>query len=137
MNTPHTKEPWFVREAPDGSDCIITAEREPGMAYGPEIMGDDYTGYGGLERKKADARRITACVNACKGYKIRDLEETGSYGVMLIRLAHERDELLAALRNLVSVAKVAKNNDYQHMSAAKELLQRVNDDSAREESDDD
>ena len=63
----HTKEPWEVREFPDGSDCFITAEKEGKMAYGPEIMGDDYTGYGDIERKKADARRIVACVNACAG----------------------------------------------------------------------
>ncbi|MFA5526940.1 MAG: hypothetical protein WC992_08955 [Acholeplasmataceae bacterium] len=63
----HTKEPWEVREFPDGSDCFVTAKKEGKMAYGPEIMGDDYTGYGDYERKKADAKRIVACVNACAG----------------------------------------------------------------------
>lgn len=68
----HTKEPWHIRELRD--DCFITAEIEPGMAYGPEIMGDDYTGYGDNDRKKADARRIVACVNACASIPTELLE---------------------------------------------------------------
>lgn len=68
----HTKEPWRIREL--RGDCFITAAIEPGMAYGPEIMGDDYTGHGGAERKRADARRIVACVNACEGFSIEELE---------------------------------------------------------------
>ncbi len=39
----HTKEPWEYKEFPDGRDCFITAKKARGMAYGPDIMGDDYT----------------------------------------------------------------------------------------------
>lgn len=100
----HTKEPWHIRELRD--DCFITAAVEPGMAYGPEIMGDDYTGYGDSERKKADARRIVACVNACEGVPTADLEQAQSpqrENLTRFGLAcRQRDELLQVLIDLLN-----------------------------------
>lgn len=100
----HTMEPWSVREL--GEDCFITAAIEPGMPYGPEIMGDDYTGYGGEERKKADARRIVACVNACAGISTEALEACRSGGerqgeLERKMLEKQRDALLAAAEKFI------------------------------------
>ncbi len=114
----HTKEPWNIREL--GDDCFITAAIEPGMAYGPEIMGDDYTGYGGEARKRADARRIVACVNACAGIPTEHVERCNAINAVdeIIKernaltkerndlvleveiLVRQRDELVAALIRL-------------------------------------
>jgi hypothetical protein len=71
-NIKHTQEPWEIRE--HGDDCFITAAEKGGMAYGPEIMGDDYTGYGDEVRKKADAKRIVACVKLAQEYQQKSLK---------------------------------------------------------------
>lgn len=84
--TDHTKEPWYVKELRNG-DCFISAEKSPAMPYGPEIMGDDYTGYGDEEAKLEDARRIVACVNACAGIPTEALPN----------LLEQRNQLLEAL----------------------------------------
>lgn len=107
----HTKEPWHVRTM--GNDCFITAAIEPGMAYGPEIMGDDYTGYGDAERKAADARRIVACVNACAGIRTAELEFQQDLGSKYLELKQQRDELVAALRTIRSMdSRYAATNMY-------------------------
>ena len=80
--TQHTKEPWKVRELFNDDeviDCFVEGPQEAGMPYCAEILGDDYTGFGDLERKRKDAARIVACVNACAGIPdpaaFRDLVE--------------------------------------------------------------
>lgn len=114
-NQQHTPEPWRVRTI--GDDCFITAATEPGMAYGPEIMGDDYTGYGDAERKKADARRIVACVNACAGISTENLEALVGTSILARANRHfdtaikQRDELLDALEeastSLETISRIA------------------------------
>lgn len=111
----HTAEPWWIRKAPDGEDCFITAAKEGRMAYGPEIMGDDYTGYGDAERKQADAHRIVACVNACAGipdevldapgYSIKDeLDSLDAQITGRMKAERERDRFRAQLAALEEVA---------------------------------
>lgn len=59
---------WQVRErrAPNGEllDCFVEAPREGDMAYALEVLGDDYEGYGGIERKLEHCKLIVARVNA-------------------------------------------------------------------------
>lgn len=135
----HTKEPWRVRELKrDGEvvDCFVEAEKEGDMPYSLEIMGDDYTGYGDLERRQADARRIVACVNACAGSEITtERLESGAFNmrdlidsVFRIAEAHvetmrQRNELLAALKSAVKTAGgmyLLSAHDYGRAIAAME-----------------
>ncbi|AJD82957.1 hypothetical protein PJWF_00063 [Achromobacter phage JWF] len=60
---------WRVRErrSPSGEliDCFVEAPAKPDMAYGQEVLGDDYhTSYGGIEGKLAHAKQIVAWANA-------------------------------------------------------------------------
>lgn len=58
---------WTVREhrGRDGEllDCFLEAPKEGDMPYGLEVLGDDYTGYGGVERKLAHCQLIAGWAN--------------------------------------------------------------------------
>lgn len=58
---------WKVRErrGNDGEllDCFVEAPAEAGMAYGLEVLGDDYTGYGNVEGKLKHCQMIVAWAN--------------------------------------------------------------------------
>jgi hypothetical protein len=101
----HTPEPWALSDSPYGAIfsnatpeirknwCLST--RDTGRIYGYEVA-------------VANARRIVACVNACKGLSTDTLEKTGlvsAVGNELIDLEKERDtyrELCAELLNKLS-----------------------------------
>lgn len=59
---------WKVRErrSKDGElqDCFVEAPRAMNMAYGLEVLGDDYEGYGGVEAKMKHCQMIVAWANA-------------------------------------------------------------------------
>lgn len=59
---------WEVKvfQNNDGTlkDCFVSAPRAEGMAYGLEVLGDDYTGYGDLAGKLKHCQMITAWANA-------------------------------------------------------------------------
>jgi hypothetical protein len=59
---------WVVRERrnPSGDliDCFVEAPKEGEMAYALEVLGDDYTGYGEVERKLEHCKLIVSSVNA-------------------------------------------------------------------------
>lgn len=84
----HTPEPWHC------SDCIISTEYQLGT--------DEYVA---KAEAISDARRIVACVNACKHYTTEGLEDVGENlsGVFAdvrarcAELVAQRDELLAAI----------------------------------------
>lgn len=58
---------WRVRElrAQDGTlhDCFVEAPAEGDMPYGIEVLGDDYTGFGGVERKYEHCKMIVEWAN--------------------------------------------------------------------------
>lgn len=61
--TAHTPLPWIVRLSPRSDDCFVQGPMPDGMAYAPEIMGDDYNGFGDNETKRADAEFIVRACN--------------------------------------------------------------------------
>jgi len=126
-DTKHTPEPWALEEvgdkckhlcpAKDGTSILTVA-----LEY-PDDYDDDEPVYFGAVYKPADARRIVACVNACKQYTNDELEygmiekereavmawerammaAIGGDGIKSVteaiaKLKAERDELLAALK---------------------------------------
>lgn len=85
----YTKEPWQV--SPNGFDILAEVDSVEG-GYVVAMSN----------RKRTDARRIVACVNACTGYKTDELEQIGRWitsgeSAEVARLNEQRDELLAAL----------------------------------------
>ena len=100
----HTPEPWRVEvgEQPESIAVLCTS----GLAHF-EIVSDSQLG-----DIHADARRITACVNACAGVDTEYLEvapigifasKYGSPGY-IDQLEKQRDELLAAMIHIQQVA---------------------------------
>lgn len=64
----HTPTPWKVRylnpEDKDDHTCFIEAPKAEGMAYGLDVCGDDYSGYGHEKQRRVNMEFIvTACNN--------------------------------------------------------------------------
>lgn len=85
---------------------------EPWHAGGYEIEADDgslicnMSGWRNPAANKANARRIVACVNACKGIKTEDLESVPDFALMgsatIEKVEQQRDELLEALKAMLT-----------------------------------
>lgn len=98
----HTPEPWRVGRP----YTVVSDTPVPGMGgsdaveyYGGHLIGESLI--------EANARRIVACVNACKGLDTAHLESSGlvsAVGYELIELTKQRDELLAALDKISLIA---------------------------------
>ena len=104
----HTAEPWALFRdgqsvgAADGTGvCEVWPRNEEGF---PNTEGT------------ANARRIVACVNACRGLSTIELEEfglVGAVGTELIELEKQRDQLLAALEVASGKMKAAHNSMFE------------------------
>ncbi|MFQ1995750.1 hypothetical protein ACK36C_20720, partial [Aeromonas veronii] len=91
MTIKHTPEPWQVHQDASGDVFISSAETSFHIA---EIGSEDD------EAVIPDARRIVACVNACRGLPTDELEQKGlvaAVGTQLLEADQQRDELLEAL----------------------------------------
>jgi hypothetical protein len=108
----HTKEPWSLGKWIDDQERYIDAiqgdadlnfSKWEGLAV---VFGsDDFSG--GHEKCEANARRIVACVNACKGLSTEAIETFGESipGGMVFYLEKankDRDAALAMVRELVN-----------------------------------
>lgn len=105
----HTKEPWkYGKElAAHSGEFLIsmdTGDRGQGVAIAETRPGSG--------QEKANAQRIVACVNACSGFTDEELLDTYicerplrqvmlEYKAECSRLANQRDELLAALKEVI------------------------------------
>ena len=89
MSTKHTPEPWAIERARSGSI----------KAIGP-CVAEEYAGSAWLEVPEEDARRIVACVNACRGIDDELLTDDCIRKTREDRdeLLKQRDELLKSLR---------------------------------------
>lgn len=106
----HTPEPWRIKchtcaspaEIDEGDDYTIQGEDGTPVAFEP-CMADPNRG--------ADARRIVACVNACRGMTNEQLDSIrlisgsllnrfGEQMHLLGQAEKQRDELLAAMEKI-------------------------------------
>lgn len=108
MTIKHTPEPWYL---PPGD--LIFVSKVGGKGYVAKMMP-----LGAPRDRKglptdisdemcANARRIVACVNACRGMPTDELEQKGlvaAVGTQLLEADQLRDELLAALEEVHSIA---------------------------------
>ncbi|MDM5117230.1 hypothetical protein [Aeromonas hydrophila] len=86
MSNKHEREPWVL------GGCSGRMVTTPSGYVGDGYIADVDT--------KDNARRIVACVNACRGLPTDELEQKGvvaAVGTQLLELESQRDELLAAL----------------------------------------
>ncbi|HHQ4739158.1 hypothetical protein ACK37G_15185 [Aeromonas veronii] len=105
MTIKHTPEPWGFHQDASGDVFISSAETSFHIA---EVGSEDD------ETVIPDARRIVACVNACRGLPTDELEQKGlvaAVGTQLLDADQQRDELLAALEE---VHRIASNSNMTH-----------------------
>lgn len=101
----HTPPPWRVRKNRDESDCFVQGPQPEDMAYAPEIMGDDYNGFGDYEAKLADAELIVRAVNS-HGALVSALEDAKRWhqGDKWRSVAGERKEAWQAHMDKIDAA---------------------------------
>ena len=102
----HTQEPWILVPQSDGS-AMIAREFETGKQMNPKglrLIAHALARRDSLKEDEANARRIVACVNACAGIPDDVLPMVGKE---LDAYLKQRDELAAALRDVLRIAKAA------------------------------
>ena len=97
----HTPEPWRVGRP----GTVVSDTPVPGMGgsdaveyYGGHLIGESII--------EANASRIVACVNACRGLGTDELEQHGlvsAVGYELIELTKQRDELLRDMQDVLDM----------------------------------
>ena len=97
----HTPEPWRVGRP----GTVVSDTPVPGMGgsdaveyYGGHLIGESII--------EANARRIVACVNACRGLSTGELEQHGlvsAVGTELAALEDQRDELLLDMQDVLDM----------------------------------
>ena len=108
----HTPEPWEVAHEWDGEPrlAIRNKMQEPAKPGDSTHEIAHISGY--LGATEADARRIVACVNACRGLSIEELETdiTESHSVTMSKDRYlgwmrERGEARAMVAELLTIVK--------------------------------
>lgn len=102
----HTAEPWHL-----GNGFLAIYDQ-----YGWGVAGLTKHPHQVLGERTANARRIVACVNACRGLSTDELEKHGlvsAVGTELIELEKQRDQLLTALEVASGKMKAAHNSMFE------------------------
>lgn len=107
MSEQHTPEPWLV------SKRTVFALNERGTNIFSAIVQDAHTS---TEELEANARRIVACVNACAGFSIEELE-----GASLFNDSISAQDEIDSLKSEVEEMKLIIATDTGTESAVAEL----------------
>lgn len=118
----NTPEPWsidggIVYFSIIGADGNLIADTGLSSCQGDMALGE------------INARRIVACVNACRGVDNNQLMVTSVSGaiLMLREAEQQRDELLEALNKITSTVHDWSNGDAAYMAGiAKEAIAKIN-----------
>lgn len=108
----HTAEPWHV-----GQHGLSIYDQ-----YGWGVAGVTKHPHQVSGERTANARRIVACVNACRGLSTDELEKHGlvsAVGTELIELEKQREQLLAALEQIARYP--ATRSDEMSMESARDI----------------
>jgi len=93
----HTPEPWLINENCADEVGVLCAENT--QEYGSIIP--ILLAYG--NKANANARRIVACVNVCKGLSNEDLENGALFSAAGIELFGENNEIKILSKQLTAV----------------------------------
>ncbi|MFQ1995592.1 hypothetical protein ACK36C_19900, partial [Aeromonas veronii] len=94
----HNNEPWRAVEVTEDEDQLIKIRASNGANIARLWIDVDDKHFSDEQRE--NARRIAACVNACRGLPTDELEQKGlvaAVGTQLLEADRQRDELLEAL----------------------------------------
>lgn len=92
------KEPWNAVEVKRDEDELIQIRASNGAIIARLWIDVDDKQFSDEQRE--NARRIVACVNACRGLPTDELEQkvlVAAVGTQLLALESQRDELMVAL----------------------------------------
>lgn len=104
MTIKHTPEPWGFHQDASGDVFISSAETSFHIA---EVGSEDD------ETVIPDARRIVACVNACRGLPTDELEQNGLVAAVGTQLLKADDRAEGQEREIHRLANVAANAENQ------------------------
>jgi hypothetical protein len=102
----HAKEPWYVVGAPWGDGTWINAGTPDPHHEGFVADCEDINGDIENDQSAANARRIVACVNACAGFSIEEIEGANFHKDLVAAqeeidlLEKQRDSALAKLASM-------------------------------------
>lgn len=102
----HTTGPWTLLEAGDQIKHLVPVSTST-MTSILTIVTEGDTAFGAVYSAE-DARRIVACVNACRGLSTDELEQHGlvpAVGSELAELERQRDEMLNAITGMTAMLK--------------------------------
>lgn len=111
MSEQHTPEPWLV------SKRTVFALNERGTNIFSALVQDAHTS---TEELEANARRIVACINACAGFSIEELE-----GASLFNDSISAQDEIDSLKSEVEDMKLIIATDTGTESAVANLQQQV------------
>ena len=97
----HANEPWRAVEVTEDEDQLIKIRASNGANIARLWIDVDDEHFSDEQRE--NARRIVACVNACRNLSNDELEQKGlvtSISARFLAAERSRDELLAALERL-------------------------------------
>ena len=109
----HNKEPWVIHKEPDSVECAVADEGSWFVA----ICCD--AALRGESNADDNARRIVACVNACAGIPTELLEAGNGVADAVRHFQIQRDELLAALKEISQIANKMDGQDWDEIEAAR------------------
>lgn len=122
MTVKHTPEPWVIDEREELSTNF----------YSDDVTGSVIGGCPAynlaprpLAERQANARRIVACVNACRGLPTDELEQKGlvaAVGTQLLAADDRAEGQEREIRRLVSIAADAENQLADALNQRDELL---------------
>lgn len=111
--TNHTPEPWLWHEQGDANEyCLLTSGKDWVISFRQN---------GGLmpDTQRDNARRIVACVNACKGITTETLERVDLpiSAICLVsqcaEIGKQRDELLDAIKAVLALPEEQSGRIYR------------------------
>lgn len=100
----HANEPWSAVEVTKDEDRLIKIRASNGANIARLWIDVDDKHFSDEQRE--NARRIVACVNACRNLSNDELEQKGlvtSISARFLAAERSRDELLAALELMVAI----------------------------------
>lgn len=130
----HTKEPWNAVEVDNDSDTFVKVCHANGGTIAKLWIDVDDKEFSDEQRE--NARRIVACVNACRGLPTDELEQNGlvaAVGDLLLKADDRAEGQEREIRRLASVAANAENqladalNQHDELLAALELMVAIHD----------
>lgn len=119
----HNNEPWSAVEATKDEDQLIKIRASNGANIARLWIDVDDKHFSDEQRE--NARRIVACVNACRGLPTEELEQKGivaAVGTQLLAADDRAEGQEREIRRLVNIAADAENQLADVLDQRDELL---------------